>query len=611
MTARCRRTASVLPYVDGELAAADAAAFEDHVEECSVCRSAVAVQRALEERLVALPRPRVQVADLVRLEQAIGERIDRGPQEATARPRLLTSRNVAAAAAIVLAAALGVARLRPSGAHHPTPDVPPLVAAIDAPPAPVAPAPPRTVEFESRGGDPARIEAARAEIVALLAVLPPDETLDDSLAAFEEATRLLRDARVPVVPILQQLLKDPDPAPARAAARLFALDARGRTLGPEDPVLVPLLESAMRRADRGDAMLRALVAIGSPRAWTAVAAACDLPPLRRDALVALAGRRDGAALPQLQRELLCELRRRETALVEAALAPFPAGDEAHLRLLAELLRAGAPADPVARALQRSRDDAADALAALLATRGTARRDALLLAPLLQEASLIAPLAELVARSDEPAAAADALARIDGAPTVVAFATLAADPSLSRSRARILSTAFGQWLARCADARAALDAAASELREDARALEALVGFTLATPASVGADARLALIACRHLSPADRVRLIRELLTRHEPAAPAELLAILGDASAHRDETAAASDARAADRLLAALLLCTYVNGGDEPLLEGARALGGGLTPAREARLRTAARALASSLSRPGDRTRIDALLELAP
>jgi hypothetical protein len=82
---------------------------------------------------------------------------------------------------------------------------------------------------------------------------------------------------------------------------------------------------------------------------------------------------------------------------------------------------------------------------MLATRGAVRRDALLLAPLLQEASLIAPIAELVARSDEPAAAAEALARIDGAPTVVAFATLAADPSLSRSRARILSAAFGQWL----------------------------------------------------------------------------------------------------------------------------------------------------------------------
>src|SRR5258706_2229387 len=119
--------------------------------------------------------------------------------------------------------------------------------------------------------------------------------------------------------------------------------------------------------DRGDAWLRALVGTGPRRAWSAVAAAGALPPLRRDALVALAGRKDGAALPQLQRELLSELRRRETALVEAALAPFPAGDEAHLRLLAELLRAGAPADPVARALQRSRDDATDALTAMLAT----------------------------------------------------------------------------------------------------------------------------------------------------------------------------------------------------------------------------------------------------
>jgi len=601
VTARCRRTGSVLPYVDGELAAAEAAAFEDHVEACATCRRAVAVQRALEERLVALPRPRLQLADALRLEQAIAERIDRAARGAPPRPRLLALRRGAAAAAVLGAAALGLARWRTAGRV----DAPVAVA-----PVPAA-APPREVVFEARAGDPTLLEPARAEVVRVLATLPDERSLDDPLAAFHEATRPLREARVPLLPILEQLLKDPDPAPARAAARLLALDARGRSLGPEDPVLVPLLESAMRRADRGDAMVRALVAIGSPRAWAAVATACELPHVRRDALVALAGRRDGASLPLLQRELQAELKRREPALVDAALAELPAGDEARLKLLAELLRAGAPPDPVAAALRRARLDAADALAAMLATRGAPRRDALLLAPLLQDDSLVAPLAELVARSDDPQGAAQALARFDGAPTVVAFATLAAAPSLSRSRARILSTAFGQWLARCEDPRATLDEAAAQLREDARSLEALVGFTLATPAPGGAGARLALIACRHLSPADRVRLIEELLTRREPAAPAELLAILGDASAQRHGGAGAAEARASDRLLAALLLCTYVNGGDEPLLEGARAVGGALTPARETRLRAAARALASSLSRPGDRTRIDGLLELAP
>ncbi|HET6162249.1 MAG TPA: zf-HC2 domain-containing protein [Planctomycetota bacterium] len=601
MTARCRRIERVLPYVDGELAAAEAAAFEDHVEACAACRRAVAVQRALEEKLVLLPRPRLQLADALRLEQAIAEQIDRATRGTPPRPRLPALRRVAAAAAVLGAAALGLARWRTAGRV----DAPVAVAPVPAPAAP------REVVFESRAGDPALLEPARAEVVRVLATLPDEHSLDDPLAAFHEATKPLREARVPLLPILEQLLKDPDPAPARAAARLLALDAGGRSLGPEDPVLVPLLESAMRRADRGDAMVRALVAIGSPRAWAAVAAACELPHLRRDALVALAGRRDGASLPLLQCELQAELKRRESALVDLALAELPAGDETRLKLLAELLRAGAAPDAVAAALRRARLDAADALAAMLATRGAPRRDALLLAPLLQDEALVAPLAELVARSDDPSAAAQALARIDGAPTVVAFATLAAAPSLSRSRARILSNAFGQWLARCEDPRATLDEAATRLREDARALEALVGFTLATPAPGGAGARLALIACRHLSSADRVRLVEELLTRREPAAPAELLGILGDASAQRDEGAGAAETRASDRLLAALLLCTYVNGGDEPLLEGARAVGGALTPARETRLRTTARALASSLARPGDRMRFDGLLELAP
>jgi len=616
VTRRCQLAHRVLPYVDGELNALDAVVFEDHLEECASCGRAVAAQRHLEERLVALPRPLVDTTVRARLHAAIDARIDsridsrigataiapRAPHAPILRWRrpLLAAAGVALIAALALLPRLAsngttVANLPPSADGGPRVAVAPASDAANDPiAAPFAldrPAPNLTL-----------FAIARNEIARCVADLPAD---GDPVAAFADSTRAFRAGGVPVVQLLEEVLKDPDPALGCVAACLFALAARTDRLGPEDPFLVPTLEGVMRRPDRGDAMLRTLVTIGTPRAWLAVAYACEMPHLRRDALVAIAGRADTVALPKLAHELTTSLRRGERDDVAAALGALAATTELHARLLAELARAGADEGVIAAALARVRPDATAALVAMLAQRGEPRRDALLLAPLLRGAELVAPLAELAARGEESAVATDALARLGGPAAIAAFARLAGDPSLSRSRGRTVANAFAALLARCDDLPGALGAAARELKNDERSRGALLDLCLAVQDEAGGRARLVLLACADLPPADRTRLATERMVRRERTAPDDLLAILTDAAARRAE------GKADDRLLAALLLLVYANGGDERLMEGVHRLGVSLTASREARLRTTAKALVRSPAAPRELERLHELLQLAP
>lgn len=603
MSRRCRLARSVLPYVDGELAADAAVAFEDHLEECASCGFAVAAQRELEERLIALPRPNGGAADRVRLMERIDARIlaeavaPRRPQPALLRWR----RPILAAAGFLLLASLAFLEFH----RRDLLDVPSLGPSLG--PAPfdgaVASSDLAPIAFDRPDVSLALLANARDEIARCVAALPDE---GDRVAAFVAATRSLRAKGVPVLLLLEfEILRDPDPELGRAAAELLADDARRHRLGPEDPGLVPLLELVMRRPDRGDAILRTLVAIGTPRAWAAIAMACDMPHLRHDALLAICGRKDAVGLPKLATELVASLRRGERDDVADALAALAADGEAQAHLLAELTRAGVEPRLVTAALERARPASTAALASMLTQRGEPRRDALLLAPLLRERRLVAPLSDLVARGDEPAAACDALVRVGGAEAAAAFARLAADPSLSRSRGRTVANAFSTLLARSDDLPALLGAAAVELADDERPRAALLDLCLAAPDAAGARARLTLLACADLPAAERTRLAAELTTRRERAAPEELLAILTDAAARR------ADGKSDDRLLASLLLLAYANGGDERLIEGVRALGVPLTPAREQQIKTTARALVRSPSAPQKLGRLDSLLELAP
>jgi hypothetical protein len=596
---RCRLARSVLPYVDGELAADAAVAFEDHLEECVSCGAAVAAQRELEERLIALPRPNGGAADRLRLMERIDLRILAAaiaPQPPP--PKLLRWRRpILAAAGFILLASLAVLQFRPRDLL----DAPWRAAApsdLAVRPSDFAP-----IAFDRPDVSLALLANARDEIARCVAALPAE---GDPVAEFVAATRPLRAKGVPVTLLLEEeILRDPDPALGRAAAGLFAAAARSGRLGPDVPWLVPTLEMVMRRPDRGDAMLRTLVAIGTPRAWLAISNACDMPHVRHDALVAIAARQDAVGLPKLQKELLASLRRGERADVADALAALDANGEAHAHLLADLVRAGVQTRLVVDALERARPASSAALAAMLMQRGDPRRDALLLAPLLRDRRLVAPLAELIARGDEPAAACDALLRVGGAEAAAAFARLAADPSLSRSRGRTVANAFASLLARSHDLPALLGAAVVEIGDEERPRAALLDLCLAVTDASGARARLTLLACADLPTADRTRLAAELTTRRERAAPEELLAILTDAAARRAE------GKSDDRLLASLLLLAYANGGDERLIEGVRALGVPLTPARERQLKTTARALVRSPSAPQKLGRLDSLLELAP
>ena len=132
MTARrCKLARRLAPYLDAELDLDATLEFEEHLDECAGCRAGVRSQRALEEALVALPRPPLLLPDRARLRAAIGAAIDAPSGLERPVERSFPLRRVAAAL-FAIAATLALAFL-----WHPATD-----ARSDSPSAVVAVAPP-------------------------------------------------------------------------------------------------------------------------------------------------------------------------------------------------------------------------------------------------------------------------------------------------------------------------------------------------------------------------------------------------------------------------------------------------------------------------------------
>ncbi len=609
---RCRRSCDLPAYLDGELRTDDALLFEEHLVACESCRASVTTQQKLEEALAELPRPRLLLPDRARLAEGIAQRIDAGPDRTAAAPAAPRWRRVAATLAVAAAIVLALFVPRPPRVSTPATTVPPAEPFDhEGGAAPLVDAAPHETEaavgFEVPPTIGAVGAAARDELADVVRRLPRECSAiagDDLLTVFAAAAQPLRACGVSVTTLLVALLRDPDPSLACAAADLLARAAARGELGRDEPTLAPALEQAMRRHDRGAAMVRALAAVGTPRACEGLARALQITELRPLAFEALAARGEPSFLPTLEAELRRVAREPDGEPATARLlSRLPVRRAEQLHLLAELVRGGVAREPIAAALAREEATAIGLLVIGLAERnGGARRDALLLAPISRDDALAGPLCALAVRGDDAAAALAALSQFGGARTLAAIVELAGESSLSRARRRQIEGAFSEVLDRTDDLPAAL---ALVRRDQPDADDRLGELCRAARGAAGPAARAALLLQPGLPSGVGARVALELATRRERVDPDALVGLVADAATRRD------DGLPDEGLTPSLLALLYSVDGEAGLTRGVREFGLLLPLSRHERLCDAARLVVGGVDGRRDLSRLDALLRLAP
>jgi len=119
---RCEAHAlEISAFLDGELPFPESLAAVDHLASCESCRFFYVGARRLSERLVAAPAPPASDAAWERIAGAVSASATRSRKLFSPRPL----RAVGLAATVVLAAALGIARLREPSPTAVAPDTSP------------------------------------------------------------------------------------------------------------------------------------------------------------------------------------------------------------------------------------------------------------------------------------------------------------------------------------------------------------------------------------------------------------------------------------------------------------------------------------------------------
>lgn len=294
---------------DGELPLEETLRLDEHVARCAACAELRGRLRALHGALQALPEPPEQALDADAAVEAVRARLargpaPRGPADRAAPPAapvaepVRTRRRAGLAAAGLAAASLAVAVYGawPRSAL----DAPTLARADGAPatehrtggPDPSRPGAPAAPEL-ARGDEPdrddeaARLAGARARVrEALLASTSEADAGSEprSIALrFERLAAPVGQEGYSLARLAEDLLGDPDPAAARAAARY--LGVRG------DRVSAVALRAALGRADVARAVVLALGDLGAAgvRGLADALQDPDLRPSARDRLAAIGG----------------------------------------------------------------------------------------------------------------------------------------------------------------------------------------------------------------------------------------------------------------------------------------------------------------------------------
>lgn len=620
---RCRQATALRDYVDRELSLEGSLRFEAHLEECASCRTALAAERALDEALTALPRPRLDEAARQRLRTAVAERVAKTTTVPTASPsdapsplrswraprgrRFALPFAAAAAASVLCWIAWRPAPQRT--ADRPAPAVPTVATRTD--PESPPPAAPSSFAVAPAAATLAGPRDELATIVRQLARGHAAAEGGDLLTTFLVASEPLRARGLALPALLQPLLHDDDASLAAMGAALVAAAVRDGALRRDEPGLVASLERALRRPDRAHVALRALEAIATRRAFEAIAGATALPALREPALVALAasGRRE--TQPALERELVALLHGRaaDIALAERIAAGLALPHAEALRTLAALRRAGLAATRVTERLTVAATTALPLLAAALRSDDAAlRQDALALAALARDGSLADSLAAAAARhlADAPAAFA-ALEAIGGAPALLALAhwRATATPTPTRPLTRLAEERFAALAAALPPEQLA-GAVGDVARAEPQVALAFAEFALTVAGPGGTPLRAALLDHALASGELRARAALQLARGREPFATERARALLQELA-----PTLIDDPGADGGLAAALLVLLYAQGAERELARGLVALGWPTTPARVARLAGAAQRILDERSLERSVERLDRLLALGP
>ncbi|MSR46325.1 MAG: zf-HC2 domain-containing protein [Planctomycetes bacterium] len=644
----CRLARDLPAYVDRDLPLDASLVFEAHLAGCDSCAAAVAAQRALDDALAELPRPRPAGPERVRLLAAIAERVDSPPQQVRRSPPIRWLRRIAVAAATLALLVAGATRWLP---RRPSPEPGPLTAAeiaaeiateslpvagIDSPSEepPSEQAPPSA--FAAADSEPARLAAPRGELAGILRRLGSGHAAaegGDLLTTFLVAAQPLSERGVSLTALLMALLHDEDGELATASAEVLGAAIHNGAMRRDEPGLIGSLERALRRSDRGAAMLRALAAIGTRGAFEAIARTAAQPALREPALIALAASGRCDLQDELERALVDDLRGRadDVARAERVAAHLVLPHPEALRTLGALARAGLRESCSRAVLTRATTTAVPLLAAALrggegALRGESalRDDAIALAPLCGDAALASPLA-VAARHPGPAITAiRALRAIGGSASLLALAEWRAEASPSRTLAHAAEDAFSA-IADGLDRAALNRAITATALADAPIAAAFAEFALVADGAGAAPLRAALLDHPLTPSCLRARTALALARGHEPFPAARALELLrgaapdstdtdnsaGDATGGSDDSTGASGDGGDGGLVAALLVLLYAEGHDPALRDGLAALDWRATPPRVARFAAAAQRVLTEQSIDRSVDRLGSLLALGP
>ena len=508
---RCRQARQLIAYAEDRLPLERALAFEEHMRACDACRAEWQRQQDLEEILLSLPRPCLDVEDRKRL---LGEVHAFAARESSSS----TGRKLVIAAAVLVMFVAGFLLVDRGGSvvEEPSPivvseegtasRVPDVSSAGEAPSTQSPPSKSiddRAILEVSRDERARRLASHRAAHERLEVLIDSrwereGPALVAELAETEGAARV-RDY------LRESLAEDDERRSERALALYLGFVRQGERLEGVDlralgeQLRGPLVETAFSvlvEAETPDADAILISSVQDPGGQTIVLE--KLARLDTERFVGV-----------VERELFRRMRSRkpaDRALVESCVAGVRCSSVDSLRLLVQLWKEGLSRESLESALDRLEPDGVLAIdESLRRGRPLARDEALEFVILCPRPDWIDAIASLVLGGRDKSRALDALAAYRDGESLPALVALGADVRLSARDRELVTYALGDAIATAPVATVVETLASLGSIERARVFEVCAALArtrgrevlLATVEDRALDETIRADACRHL------------------------------------------------------------------------------------------------------------------